>query len=136
MKKIISALLVCVLLVGCMFVLASCGGPNSDPAKALAALKDKDYAAAEDKVIVPTALRLAGVEGIDTVISGTKTDEDDKIQTITIIYFDEAADANEAWEAVQEYAEKNNDEEETDWVVAKSGAMIYFGTKQGASDAA
>ena len=34
MKRIISAILLCVLCLGCVFALASCGSPSKDPEKA------------------------------------------------------------------------------------------------------
>ena len=43
MKKIISTILVCTLLLGCLFTLTSCFGPNSDPEKAKTALEDAGY---------------------------------------------------------------------------------------------
>lgn len=134
MKKILSSVLICVLLVGTMLALVSCGGPNADPAKALAALKENGYTAAEDKYVVPTALAILGVKDIKTVISGTKK-ADDELETVTIIYFDDADAAKAAWEDVQDYADGEKDDEETDWVVAQSGAMIYFGTKAGVAAA-
>ena len=136
MKKIISALLVCVLLVGCMFVLASCGGPNSDPAKALDALKDKDYLAAEDKLVIPNILKGLGAKGVETLVTGSKKDDEGYVQTVTIVYFEDAASANESWEAVKDYADDKKEGEDSQWVVAKSGAMIYWGTKQAVADAA
>ena len=106
------AVMACVLLVAC--------APASDPDKAIEALKDNGYDAAEDKLLIPGALKLLGVKDIDCVVAGTKEGE-----AITIIYF---ADK------VSEYAEDQNDDE-SDWVVDKSGAMIYFGTKQAVKDA-
>ncbi len=137
MKKIISVLLTCVLLVGCMFTLASCGGPNADPDKALEALKSNEYTAAEDKYVIPGILTLAGVKDLDTVISGTKVDKenDDKVEHVTVIYFEDADAATDAWDKVKEYAEDDKDEEDTDWVINKSGAMIYWGTKAGVAAA-
>ena len=105
-------------------VLVSCGGPNSDPDKALDSLKENEYAAAEDKILIPTALRLLGVDDIDTVISGTNKDG----EHVTIIYFEDSAAANDAWENVKEYFEEAKDD---NWTIKKSGAMIYFGTSAG-----
>ena len=123
-KSIVKILALSIVAVMMCVVLVSCGAPNSDPDKALASLKDNDYAAAEDKILVPTALRLLGVEDIDTVISGTNKDGDH----VTVIYFEDKAAANDAWEDVKEYFE---DEKDDDWTIKKSGAMIYWGTSAG-----
>ena len=47
------------------------------------------------------------------------------------MYFEEAADANDSWDKIQEYADKNKDDDakDSEWVCKKSGKMIYFGTK-------
>lgn len=115
------AVMACMLLVAC--------APASDPDKAIEALKDNGYAAAEDKLLIPGALKLLGVKDIDCVVAGTKEGE-----AITIIYFADKDAAEAAWEKVSEYAEDQKDDE-SDWVVDKSGAMIYFGTKQAVKDA-
>ena len=109
-------------------MLVSCGGPASDPDKALEALKDNDYAAAKDSTVTPAILKAIGVDGVDCVVSGTNKDG----ETVTIVYFDEKDDVNDAWEDVEKIMEKitdKEDREDSDWVCKKSGKMIYFGTK-------
>ena len=130
MKKFARMIALALVMVMSVAMLASCGAPNSDPEKALAALKDNDYVAAEDKYIIPTALALLGVKDIDCVVSGSAT-IDEKFETVTIIYFEDKDAANEAWEKVEEYANKEKDEKAENWVCKKSGAMIYFGTTNG-----
>ena len=56
MKKAFRILALSLVLVTLVAALASCGGPAADPDDALAALKKNDYAAAEDKLIIPGAL--------------------------------------------------------------------------------
>ena len=129
MKKAIKILALSLVLIMSVMVLASCGAPNADPDKALDALKKNEYTAGEDKVIIPLALKLLGVD-VDTVISGTAT-IDDKVEHVTILYFEDADDAKEAWEDVKEYAEGEKDDKDTDWTIAQSGAMIYWGTSAG-----
>lgn len=129
MKKAFRVLALSLVLVTLVAALASCGGPAKDPDDALAALKDNDYVAAEDKLIIPGALKLLGVDGIDSVVSGTAT-IDDKVEHVTIIYFEDKEAANEAWEDVEKYAEDNK-KDDSDWIVKKSGAMIYYGTSAG-----
>ena len=130
MKTFVRALSLTLVAVMLCAVLASCGGPAKDPADAVAALKENGYVAAEDKVAIPTALKLLGVNGVKSVVSGSATVEE-KFQTVTIVYFDDKDAAKTAMEKLEKYAsdEKDDKVEESDWVVKQSGAMIYFGTK-------
>ena len=130
MKKFTKVLALTLVLVMSVVMLASCGGPNADPDKALEALKDNEYTAGKDSTIIPTALALLGVKDIDCVVSGTAK-IDDETEHVTIIYFDDKDAAEAAWEKVQEYAEDKKDDEDSDWVIKKSGAMIYYGTSAG-----
>ena len=130
MKKIISFVCLLALTLSCLFAFTACGAPNSDPDKALEALKSNgvNWAAKDDKVI-PGLLKIAGVDNIDCVVSGTGKIDDDYAH-ITIIYFDTAKDANEAWDDIQDRAEdEKKDAEDSQWVCKKSGKMIYYGTK-------
>ncbi len=122
--RIVALALVLVAMVAC---LASCGGPAKDPDDAVAALKDADYVAAQDTMVIPTALKILGVKGVDSVVTGTKV-EDDKTNHVTVVYFEDKDAANDAWEKVQEYAEDEKDEDDSDWSIKKSGAMIWWGT--------
>ena len=130
MKNTLRILAVAMVAVMLCLTLASCGGPNPDPDKALESLKENGVTfAGKDTLIIPTALKIAGVDGISSVVSGTGK-IDDKYAHVTIIYFEEAEDAKNAFEKVEEYANKNKgDAEDSDWVFKKSGKMIYYGTK-------
>ena len=131
MKKIISFVCLLALTLSCLFVFTSCGGPNSDPDKALAALKENGVSwAAKDDKLIPGLLKIAGIDGVDCVVSGTG-EIDDEYAHITIIYFNDADAAKAEWEDVQEYAEdeKDDEAEESNWVCKKSGKMIYYGTE-------
>lgn len=131
MKNALRLIAVAMVTVMLCLTLASCGGPNADPDDALAALKDNGITwATKDSTIIPGILKLAGVDGVDCVVSGTGKIEDDYAH-VTIIYFEEKDDANDAWEKIQEDSEdqKKNADDESDWVCKKSGKMIYYGTK-------
>ncbi|MBR3894409.1 MAG: hypothetical protein IKJ35_04600 [Clostridia bacterium] len=129
MKKTLRILALSIVLVTLVAAFASCGGPAKDPADALAALKKNDYIAAEDKVILPLTFNAMNVQKVETVVSGTKVTEEGT-EHITVVYFEDKAAANDAWEKIEKYA-KENAKNESDWVVKKSGAMIYFGTAAG-----
>lgn len=137
MKKVLSIVCLLALTVACLFTMVSCGAPNSDPDEALAALKENGITwAGKDTLAIPTALKAAGISGVDCVVSGTG-EIDEKYAHVTIIYFVDSDSASNAWEKVEERAEKakENADEETEWVCNKSGKMIYYGTKS-AVDAA
>ncbi len=132
-KSIVRIIALALISVMMCLALVSCGGPNADPDKAVEALKKNDYAA--EKVddsglgaLIIAALKVAGIEDVDCVVSGT-ADVDGKTEHITIIYFEDKEAADEEWEDVQKYAEDEKGDEDSDWVVEKSGKMIYFGTK-------
>ncbi len=127
MKKTIKLIALALVLTLSVFTLASCFFPNSDPEKAIASLKENDYKAAHDDLVIPFALKVLGVDGINDVITGSKI-VDDKLQHVTVIYFEDADAAKAAWEDVKEYAEKDKDEEDSDWKIGKFGKMIWYGT--------
>ena len=120
MKRILSAVLACVLLVGCVFALASCGGPNSDPAKAEAALKEEGYTVAA----IPTF----GLAGVKKAISAYKVDGENN-EGVQIFYLTEDADADKAYEEIEKlYNEAKEEDEDIDLKIGKADGMIWFGT--------
>lgn len=137
MKKFAKIAAVALVVVLSLAALVACG-PNSDPEKAISALKKNDYAAVKDDTVIPTALRLLGVK-VDSVVTGTKTSgegDDAKIDHVTIIYFASADEAKENMSKIEDYAKKNDsDSNSSDWEIKQSGAMIYYGTKAGISAA-
>ena len=128
--RILSFALVAVMLCA---TLVACGAPAKDPDDALAALKENGYTAVKDTVASPLALKALGVKNVTSVVSGTKV-VDDKVENITIVYFEDKDAAKDSFEKLEEYAEDEKDEDAT-WVVKQSGAMIYFGTEQAIKDA-
>ena len=87
MKRIISALLVCVLLVGAMLSLASCGTMLSGKYELDAALVEVVYEFALNKVTVT----VSPIVGDDYVVEGTyKIGENDKGESeITLTFAEE-----------------------------------------------
>ena len=117
MKKILSSILVCLLLVGCVLSLASCLGPNSDPEKAEDALKEAGY--------VVLALPTFGIEGVEKSISATNLDD-----SVQIFYLTEDADVDAAYEYVEKlYNKAKEADEDIDLEIGKSSDMIWFGTE-------
>ena len=140
MKKSVKLIALVLTFVMLTAVLVSCGGPSSDSAKAMENLKGNGYTAAKDSTVIPTALnvalKLAKIDAtIDTVITGVKTEKKDDtttVDTVTVVYFADKDSANAAWDTVKKYAEENKkDNEKDNFVIEKSGAMIYWGTKAG-----
>lgn len=103
MKKILSMLLVCVLLVGTLFALTSCGGPSG---KYQDALKVTTLEFSGSKVTIT----IDNIIGNDTVLEGkydiTEDDEGNKTITFTFESEDDEADA---WDAPMSYSEGEED---------------------------
>ena len=136
MKKFAQFISLALVAVMCVALLASCA-PASDPDKAVAALKDAGYVAGKDTGLSAFISALTGNK-LSAVVSGTKTDDDKNLQTVYILYYETADDAKSAYEssALKKYFDdKKENKEETDYVYAKSGKMVYFGTKTAIKDA-
>ena len=128
MKNAIKLIALSLVLVMSVMLLASCGAPNADPDKAVEALEKNDYFVTEDDRATPAILLGLGIKDVEVVVTGTAK-IDDKHEHVTILYFEDAEAAKAAWENAQKYAEdKEKDEDESDWTIAQSGAMIYWGT--------
>lgn len=132
MKKSIIKVLALVLVVVMSCTLLVACAPAKDPADAKAALEKNGYTATkidnEGLAAIGFAIfTAAGIEDLKSVVSGTNDDG----EHVTIFYFEDADAANDEWEDVQKYADGEKDDEESDWVLKKSGNMIYFGTKAG-----
>ena len=129
MKKTLQFIALALVLVLSLVTLASCLPPNMDPEKAIDSLKENDFKAAEDNTLLPLVFAGLGIKDVDVVVTGTAI-IDNKLEHVTIIYFEDAEAAKEAWEDVKEYAEKEDKEEnDTDWTIAKFGKMIWYGTE-------
>ncbi len=128
MKKFVKLLTLTLAVALCVVLLAACA-PNSDPDKAKASLEENGYTAV--KVNPNVSIGIIDIntnKDIDCIVSGTKV-VDDKVEHVAIYYFVSASAANDAWEDMQEEADKAKDDEDTDWVCKKSGKMIYYGTE-------
>ena len=127
-KSIIKILALTFVVVMACTMLVSCFGPNADPDKAKASLEDAGYTVVLNKGdgLISGALL---PDGVDATLVAYKDGE-----YIAISYYEEAADANDAWEDAQEEAAKL--EEKYEGIVCKKfGKMIYVGTEQAVKDA-
>jgi len=122
MRKIISTILVCVLLLGCVAALASCGTPDSDPKAAKAALEEEGYT---------VTLKENYGEYDATIFAYNNNIKEKKYDEITIYYFKDAAAANAAWDTLSEVYEKEAESKKgTDYEIEYGidGKIIYVGT--------
>ena len=136
MKKILSTVLVCVLLLGCVFALASCGAkPNADPEKAEAALKDAGY---EVHAMIKDGVGFISATKLDVDLEEIKSEEDymkalEDAEVVYIVYLAEDADEeaiNEAYEELKEELEDAKEEVDIDLEIGKSGNVLWYGTKK------
>ena len=128
MKKFAKIMAVALVVVLALAALVACA-PNSNPDKAVESLKKNGYTAIKDTALA-TVLKALGIKGLEAVVSGSKSVEDGdskKLETVTIVYFTDSAAAKDAWEKLEDYANKQQGDSK-DWTVAQSGAMIYWGT--------
>ena len=134
MKKFVQLISIALLAVMCVALLASCA-PASDPDKAEKALKDAGYVV--NSKAISTAVRVF-LKDVQSVVAASKTDDDKNVQTVIIIYFNDADAAKSAYEdsTLKKYFDdKKENKEETEYVYARSGKMIYWGTKTAIKDA-
>ena len=132
MKRILSAVLACVLLLGCVFALASCGAtPNEDPAEAKAALEAAGY-----EVMLydtPEYLQyIAAISGLKAFVSAFIEEDDEITEAVNIYYLTDDADVDKAYEAIEAmFNEAKEDVPDLKLEMGKSGNMIWFGTSAG-----
>ena len=117
MKKIISALLVCVLLVGCVFALASCGKTLSGKYKTGSGVLGKTYEFNGNKVTI-TYFVLGTENSIEGTYEITKNDEE---KDVIIFTFD--AEEEDADDYAGEFAFAEGTEGDTKYI--KIGGVQY-----------
>ena len=74
MKKFAKIMALMLVVAMGVAMLVACA-PASNPEKALSALKENGYSAAKDTRIIPAALMVLGVKGVDCVVSGSNGTE-------------------------------------------------------------
>ena len=119
MKKIISFALVCVMLLGCVFALASCGKSYTTPDEAKAALEEAGYTVYvnESKTYLYANFNNVNKKAYDE---------------IHIYYYDSESAAQAAWTVKSAEYEKqvSEQDEEYKYEYAIDGSVIYYGTKE------
>lgn len=128
MKKTIKLIALALVLTLSVVMLASCFGPNADPEKAAAKLKENGYIVSHDESGLSAFFGGFDVKDVTDVVSASAM-MGTNYEHVTIIYFEDTEAANDAWEDVKEKAEKDDKKEDEDWVIKKFGSMIYYGTK-------
>ncbi len=124
MKKIARILSVAMLVVMTALVMTACVPSNAEKAKAK--LEKAGYTVD----IVDLEEENAGVEGAKYQVVAVKTDGEELVGGVYIIYFDSKANAK-AW--YDENINSINDEEEGYSSVIK-GKVVYWGNEQGKKD--
>ena len=127
-KTFVKLIALMIVVVFAAMTLASCGAaPNANPEKAEKALEKKGYKVEvfDDAITLGVYAAMLGADDIECVVMGN--DKDDKNETVIIFYFGDKDDADAAWDAVEELAEENENE---DIIIKKSGKMIWMGTKK------
>ena len=118
LSLVLIALTLCALLAAC--------APAKDPADAKAALEKAGYVATKTD---GTLLALVGIKDCTDVVSGTKK-EGDKVEGVSIYYFETAEAAETAFEKIEDLVEEFKDEDDaSDFVFKMSGKIVYGGTK-------
>ncbi len=147
MKKLTKILALTLLVVMSMTILVGCA-PNSDAVKAKATLEEKGYTVSPISILGLVWILTSGIDTdyVSEMVKGTKAITNDegeveKVESVTIIYFKESGhffkdkyDEKVAWEELKASIIKTeNPDGNKDFVVGKSGKMIYWGTKKGIS---
>ena len=114
--KVLSFALVAVMVCA---ILVSCGGPNKDPKKAEAALKEAGYTVSLVEFEEPT----------DDGMVATLTAYKGLTDMVTIVYYETKADAKAAFADAEKEAEAMKELLGDEFVLKQSGKMVYMGTK-------
>lgn len=123
MKKIISFALVCVMLVGAMLTLSSCGKSYEIPAEAKEILEEEGYTVTTEEA--PNDCK--------TYIHAYYNNVNEKtFDEIEIFYYENEAEAEAAWTATKEplfKAKVAEQDKDYKYEYGLDGALIYYGTK-------
>lgn len=123
MKKIISAVLVCVLLLGCMLTLASCGKKLSGTYTTGGDLLGNTYEFSGKNVTMTVK-----VAGFSKVIEGTyEIGENDEEETVITFTFASDDNAEEAEKQSGSFAFSEGEEDGKEYI--KIGGVKYTKTK-------
>ena len=125
MKKLVKISALALVLIMMVAVFASCAAPAKDPKDAKKALEDAGY---EVTLIDGDMAAMIGVKGLEAAIMAYSEENED--DGVFIYYFEDKDAANEAWEDIEkEVEELKKANEDVEFIVKKSGTMIWYGTK-------
>lgn len=125
MKKLVKISALALVLIMMVAVFASCAAPAKDPKDAKNALEDAGY---EVTLIDGDMAAAVGVKGLEAAIMAFDPENDD--EGVFIYYFEDKDAANDAWEDIEkEVEELQKENEDVEFVLKKSGTMIWYGTK-------
>lgn len=127
MKKVLrlSSIL---LVVAFLFTLVSCA--PKDAAAGREKMEGKGYTVVTDGTIIPAALKLLGVNGVETVLTCSKSKDDKNAESLVAILFAEKSQAKDSSSKVQDYAKKNGYESG----VVVAGKWVIYGSDQAVKD--
>ncbi len=133
MKKIISLILACILLLGCACAITSCGKdkddekaeavPNKNYEKAAEALREAGY---DVQAYGAGDLPYMEEEGYEAIINAVRDND-----MISIVYCANSMAAEAMYAQAKEKLESMNEAapEGVKYVAGKSGKMVWIGTK-------
>ena len=130
MKKVLSLVCLLAVVASCLFVFASCGGgatPNSDPAKAKAALDAAGYTCQDGYAVTVGAAMSIGTEAakkLENAVAAYKGSA--RTDAVSIYYFADEESAQLAYDYIDELASELDDYE---GVYGISGKMVWAGAE-------
>ena len=118
MKRIISLALVCIMLLGCVFALASCGKSYKNPEEAVEILEEEGY--------------IVYLNEFKNYIYAYYNNVHEKaFEEIEIFYYSDEDAAEKAWETLEAQLKAKADakDENYQYSYGIDGSLIYYGTK-------
>lgn len=121
--KLIKKFSLVVMLFVAVLSLVACA--PKDPTSAKEKLEDAGYSVSVDGTVQPNLMKLAGIEGVKSVVIATDGEE-----SVYAVYFESKGAAKDAMSTLTEWAENNGKTSN----FKRSGQWLYSGTEQGLKD--
>lgn len=113
-----------VFVIALSLTLVACCPKDADSAKSK--MEKEGYSVVVDTKIQPAALKLAGIDGVSSVVTCSKEGE-----MLFAYYF---ASSNAAKDAMAKLTEDKKDDKNNESGLIRSGACIYFGSDKAVDD--